>query len=304
MKLSELFGEPVPMVAYSPRLRQLAGSINAGLLLGQLLYWTDKQSDPDGWIFKRSYVAKDDPQGLENPENQSLEFETGLAYKEQFAARAALRSRGFLVERYLRSEHKMAFRLNIQAIRDAWEHMPKGRKACSQKEEGISQKEDGILPTGGSLIGTYIDYSETTAKTDAGVSNREVPLAWKVAHGLKVSEAQLEGERLGDEATAAFESALGVRGWPWGTTRAWEKMVALVAEAWRQDPQIFRRYVEWMEGEGKFKAMSVKQIRLNPRQFIDTGWPLFRASRKPNEPEPVQEETDLMRRMRERKAAK
>lgn len=54
-----------------------------------------------------------------------------------------------------------------------------------------------------------------------------------------------------------------------------------------------------MEGEGKFKAMSVKQIRMNPQQFIDTGWPLFRASRKPREPESIRPEMDLERRIRE-----
>ena len=116
---------------------------------------------------------------------------------------------------------------------------------------------------------------------------------------MPVSEDQLERERLGYEATAAFEPALGVRGWPWASTRVWEKMVALVSEAWKREPAIFRSYAGWMEGERRYKGMNVKQIRATPQQFIDTGWPVFMASRRPNGPEPVQKETDLMRRIRE-----
>jgi len=160
------------------------------------------------------------------------------------------------------------------------------------------------VPNRVSLEGTSTEYTETTTEKQAGVTKVELPLGWSVVHGLALSEEQLERERMGDEATSAFEAALGVKGWPWASTRTWEKMVGLVADAWKQDPGIFREYAEWMEGEGKYQAMSVKQIRQQPQQFIDTGWPLFLVSRKPREPEPVPVETDLMRRIRERKAGR
>ncbi len=145
--------------------------------------------------------------------------------------------------------------------------------------------------------------SENRQSLADNAANLNMPAAWNLAHGLSVTEQQLGRERLGYEAAAAFEAAMGVDGWPWASNRVWEKMVALVSQAWKDDPEIFHAYVQWMEGEGKFKAMSVKQIRVNPRQFIDTGWPMFLASRKPREPEPIQVETDLMRRIRERKEA-
>ena len=313
MKRREAFGRSVQMVPFLPGLRRITGSITAAIFLRQAIYWTGKQRDPDGWIFKRAGISEEDPRGLKNPENQSIEFETSLTYKEQFVARTALRARGFLSEKYDRSQHRMYFRVNLRAVGAAWERVNgvplpdwlpvSSQDGISQKEAGTSQKEAGIIPKGVSLNGTSIEYTENTKEKTQGITKAGMPLTWSIGHGLPVSEEQLERERTGEQATSAVEAALGVRDWPWASTRAWEKMVSLVADAWKQDPDIFREYAEWMEGEGKYKAMSVKQIRANPQQFIDTGWPLFLASRRPREPEPVQGETDLMRRIREREAA-
>jgi hypothetical protein len=41
------------VVAYRVSLANLGGSVNAGLLLSQLLYWSDKGDEEDGWIFKQ-----------------------------------------------------------------------------------------------------------------------------------------------------------------------------------------------------------------------------------------------------------
>jgi hypothetical protein len=325
MRLSELFGEPVQTVAYMPRLRLIAGSVNAAILWCQLLYWTGRQRDPDGWIEKRVSRSEEDPAGAADPSNQSLEFETGLTYRELWRARQLLRKKGFLQERSRRAEHRMFFRLDLEALRRAWkqlqaEDLPEARSTPADSASASFPKRDRQLPESRvsaadgsndnaaervSLNGTSRDYTEITAEKPQGILKTEVPLGWSLAHGLPVSEEQLERERAGDKATSDFESALGVREWPWASTRVWEKMVALVSEAWKEDPGIFQEYAEWMEGEGKYKAMSVKQIRANPQQFIDTGWPLFLSSRMPPEPEPVrvQEETDLMRRIREREEA-
>ncbi len=87
--------------------------------------------------------------------------------------------------------------------------------------------------------------------------------------------------------------------WPWASTRAWEKLVARLTKAWKEEAQIFQAYAAWAEGEGRFKAMTVKQIRLSPQQFIDTGWPLFLSSRRRKEEPLVPQESDLERRIRE-----
>src|ERR1700752_4102186 len=43
----------IRVVAFPPQLVPLAGGLAPALLLGQLLYWTGKQRDPDGWIYKQ-----------------------------------------------------------------------------------------------------------------------------------------------------------------------------------------------------------------------------------------------------------
>lgn len=62
-------------IAYHPVLARLFGSVTAALFLSQIAYWSDKGSDPDGWIWKT--------------EKQMTE-ETGLSRSEQQTARRVL----------------------------------------------------------------------------------------------------------------------------------------------------------------------------------------------------------------------
>lgn len=121
MRLSDLLSNPGRPVAYYPLLRRVAGSTNAALVASQLLYWHGKQRDKSGWIIKRGSLDSDDPDGKLNPLNQSIERETGLTYKEQKAARRALRARGLLKERQDRLRHLMYFKLDLEALKAAWE---------------------------------------------------------------------------------------------------------------------------------------------------------------------------------------
>ena len=339
MRIQEIYPDAGRPVVYLPGLKSICGSVNAALFYSYLANWTGRQADPGGWIYKSA---------------DEITVETGLSYSEQKTARAKLRQRGLLQEKYRRYDHTLFFRLILEAAGSAPAD-PRGAESAGPEDQDSAVPNDATLPsrtsdgdaveqsiakfpnegilrsrTRGSRIsesanpafpkegflrslnGTSKSTTENTSEIthDAAVERTmglrpaQFTTEWSILHGLPVSEQQLERERIGVEATSAFESALGVREWPWASTRVWEKMVALAAEAWKQDPDIFRRYAEWMEGEGKYKAMSVKQIRANPQQFIDTGWPLFLATRKPSEPEPVQGETDLMRRIREREARK
>jgi hypothetical protein len=71
-------------IAYNVRYAQIAGgSVTAGVLLAQLLYWADKGADPDGWLYKTQAEWTD---------------ETGLSRSEQEIARRKLRDAGVLEE--------------------------------------------------------------------------------------------------------------------------------------------------------------------------------------------------------------
>ncbi len=319
MKLRELVDDPGRPVAFYPKLVPICGSAQAALVACQLLYWTGKQRDSRGWIQKRTTIPEEAQDS--DPSTQSLAAETGLSYRVLSTARRELRKRGLLEERHNYLEHLVFFRLNFEALKAAWvryygtdrkllpsvivdaEPAQRDRPESPAGNLQIDQTPIRDAPFGNLLKGTSTEYTQTTSESAAAaakvVRSLQVSPEWSPAHGLPVSAEQLEGERFRHEATSAFESALGVNGWPWCSTRVWEQMAELVTEAWKEDPEVFSSLVQWMEGKGKFTAMSIKQIRIAPQQFIDTGWPLFLASRKPEEPEMVQVETDLMRRIRE-----
>lgn len=39
-------------IAYHPILARICDSLTAGVLLSQIIYWSDKGASPDGWIYK------------------------------------------------------------------------------------------------------------------------------------------------------------------------------------------------------------------------------------------------------------
>ena len=165
MKLPDLLADAGRPVAYYPRLRLLTGSTNATLLLCQLIYWHGKQRDKDGWIQKRSTTVADDPEGRLEASNQSIEYETGLSYKEQKSARRQLRSRGLLQERHNRLAHEISFRINFEALEVAWCGF--GERQSTDGTFGKYRWDFGDVPAGLSFKGTYTDYTETTAESPA-----------------------------------------------------------------------------------------------------------------------------------------
>ncbi|MFN2120717.1 MAG: hypothetical protein ACK2T0_10025 [Anaerolineales bacterium] len=162
LKLTDLLPDAGRALAYYPGLRRLAGSANATLLLCQLIYWHGKQADKDGWIRKRSRTVEDDPDGRVDPSNQSIEYETGLTYKEQITARRVLRERGFLEERSNRIEHEVHFRVNFEGLREAWGPASGGQVPIGHLTG--DQREHDNLPSVTSIKGTYTDYTQTTTQ--------------------------------------------------------------------------------------------------------------------------------------------
>lgn len=77
--LRELLTDNV--VAYHAAYARIGGSVAAGILLAQLLYWT--RYSEDGWVFRTQ---------------EQLECETALTEYEQNGARAKLKERGLIIE--------------------------------------------------------------------------------------------------------------------------------------------------------------------------------------------------------------
>lgn len=93
-------------VAYYPSLNRITGSINATIFLCQLIYWTGKQQDPDGWIYKTQ---------------EDIESETGLGRRQQETARRHLVANGLLEEVREGMPARLFYRVNTEAIDAAWE---------------------------------------------------------------------------------------------------------------------------------------------------------------------------------------
>ncbi len=82
-------------IAFHPVLARLVGRATAGILLSQLLYWCNRSSHEDGWVYK---TASD------------WEFETTLSEDEQRGAR------------------KLFAEIGIVESAHAWEHFPQFSK--------------------------------------------------------------------------------------------------------------------------------------------------------------------------------
>ncbi len=126
MKLTEFISDVGRPVAYYPGLKKITKSTTATILLCQLIYWTGKQADPEGWIYKTS---------------ADLEEETGLTYDEQKTARTQLVKLGFIEEVYRRLDHQMAFRIMANSINENWRT---GEYAIPQS--GVTALGNGITP--------------------------------------------------------------------------------------------------------------------------------------------------------------
>ncbi|MHA3079668.1 hypothetical protein [Acinetobacter sp. ANC 5502] len=90
-------------IAYFPQLGIHLGNPLAGIFLSQLVYWHDK-TDCDLGVYKTS---------------EEWQKETGLTYSHQKTARKLLKDLDILTETEKRLEHKLYFKLNIEAF-DAW----------------------------------------------------------------------------------------------------------------------------------------------------------------------------------------
>ena len=94
-----------PVVCY-PKLIDVLGGIKETFFICQLLYWTGKQRDREGWIYKTQ---------------KQIKKEIGLTRYEQETVRKNLKKLGILEEKYRGIPRKLHFRVNINRLREIWE---------------------------------------------------------------------------------------------------------------------------------------------------------------------------------------
>lgn len=88
-------------IAFNRHYVDVGCGINGSLMLSQLVYWSDKSKDPEGWIYKT---------GVEWTE------ETGLTRYEQEGARKKLKELGFISEMKKGVPCKIYFKVNKSVL--------------------------------------------------------------------------------------------------------------------------------------------------------------------------------------------
>lgn len=140
MKFADFFRDLGPVVSYHPRINRITGSVTATIFMSNLLAWEGHQKDSDGWIYKT---------------RDAIHGETGLTRSEQETARRHLREKGFLEEKLRGVPATMHYRLDLDAINDAWEATNKQaetpptsrRKSRQLKGDEVADKMATIPPT-------------------------------------------------------------------------------------------------------------------------------------------------------------
>ena len=94
-----------------------------------------------------------------------------------------------------------------------------------------------------------------------------------IATGRPVTQDMVQTEQ--HNAPREFERAFGFGELPWDSTQTWQKFKKFVVSVYQSTPRAFTEYVQWREGDGKYRAFSNKKIRETPAAFMDTGWPEF-----------------------------
>jgi hypothetical protein len=178
MKLSDFLTDLGRPVAYYPELARALDDVKEAIFVCQMAYWKGKEQDPEGWIYKSS---------------EEIETETALSYKEQSNVRAGLKAKKLLVDWYSRTEHKLYFKIDWDAVNALWEghltkgHMPKSQMPPDQREDGTlpkvispnDQKADGILPKVISLNGISENTTEITSENTREGDGISLPVIWE-----------------------------------------------------------------------------------------------------------------------------
>lgn len=238
-----------PPLQVLPTLAKLIG-LNEAIALQQLHYWienpkTEGEVDEDGnkWIYN-SY---------ENWQKDNFPFWSVSTVRRVFqnlengelVISAQLKAKQRDMTKYYRINHEMLDTM----------HQPNLNTSSGSKRADVNH------------------YTETTPENTTKIEGAS--LDWALGHDQPVTENDLNTSKVNDEAPKKFEQAFGFGSLPWDSNSVWEKFRKFVTDIYSGDRLAFGNYVVWRGGEGKYKAMSNKQIRMNPQIFMDTGWMEF-----------------------------
>jgi len=116
MKVTSVIASIGQPITYYPALAKALESIPAAIFLAQLIYWTGKQADEGGWIYKTQ---------------QEWENEIGLSRREQETARRKLTSLNLTSEKLKDLPARLYYKINEDEIEKWFHDKVEWRKAPS-----------------------------------------------------------------------------------------------------------------------------------------------------------------------------
>ena len=154
-------------IAFHPALGSIGGGATEGLFMSQLLYWTGKGGDPDGWIFKS---------------REEWTAETCLSRREQEGARAAWKRLGVLEEKRKGMPLRLWYRINqarLTELLSSWSDMT---GLLVQSDQQVGTKWPTALLT------------ETTTETTSEIPSEHLNRAQTRTSPAPVADAAQDGE--------------------------------------------------------------------------------------------------------------
>ena len=161
-------------IAFNKHYVFIGCGINGALMLSQLVYWTSRTKDTNGWIYK---------------DHHEWTLETGLTRKEQHTARKALKELGFISEKkngvpprvYFRVERENLYKSLIeysetltgsQLCHTEQLNVPNGTIECAIGSNQMCPAEQSNVPKGAP---NTENTTENTTDINLGASAPEQP---------------------------------------------------------------------------------------------------------------------------------
>ncbi|HEM7148516.1 TPA: DNA-binding protein [Acinetobacter baumannii] len=141
IKLIEAMNEQP--IAFNKHYVFLGCGINGALMLSQLVYWTSRTKDSEGWIFKTHHEWTQ---------------ETGLTRREQDTARATLKSLKFISEKKMGVPCRVYYRVERENLYQALIEYSESIDINSMHNSAILNAQ--IRPS--NTENTYREYTENT----------------------------------------------------------------------------------------------------------------------------------------------
>lgn len=150
-------------IAFNKHYVFIGCGINGALMLSQLVYWTARTKNSDGWIYKTQH---------------DWTMETGLTRKEQENARKKLKDLGFLTEKkrgvpckvYFKVERENLYKALIEYSEslDSSQYAPNGQSSLNETDELVGTKRtNSVAPNGQSITE---NTTENTTDINLGAS--------------------------------------------------------------------------------------------------------------------------------------